>query len=176
LDGRLVQLGAAALVSGQTDSERVFALITAETARHGGDVTAGLVAAINWISEHLPVYSLNVVLSTATELWALRYPEANELWVLQRPASRSGRGHPLDAQTDRIHVRSTSLAGGPSVILASEPMDGDRRWRLLSSSELLHIAEDLTVTTSTSFPDPPAHQLSMSDLAATAAASQQATP
>ena len=40
LDQRLAALGAAELVGGDTDSERVFALITAETRRHGGDVTA----------------------------------------------------------------------------------------------------------------------------------------
>ena len=64
LDARLADLGASGLVQGATDSERVFALITAETAVGTGDVTAGLVAAIGWISEHLPVYSINVVLTT----------------------------------------------------------------------------------------------------------------
>src|ERR1700723_1429954 len=51
LDRRLADLGAAGLVRGETDSERVFALITAETERHDGDVTEGLTAAIGWISE-----------------------------------------------------------------------------------------------------------------------------
>jgi hypothetical protein len=51
LDARAADLGAASLVSGQTDSERVFALITAETARRGGGVANGLVAAITWMSE-----------------------------------------------------------------------------------------------------------------------------
>ena len=38
LDRHLAELGAAGLADGETDSERVFALITAETRRHGGDV------------------------------------------------------------------------------------------------------------------------------------------
>jgi predicted glutamine amidotransferase len=37
LDSRLERLGAAGQVEGQTDSERVFALITAEITRHRGD-------------------------------------------------------------------------------------------------------------------------------------------
>ena len=48
LDARLRELGTAELVLGQTDSERVFALITASTRARGGDVTAGLVDAMRW--------------------------------------------------------------------------------------------------------------------------------
>ena len=93
LDARLAGLGAAGLVAGETDSERIFALITAETRRHGGDVTAGLTAAVSWISARLPVYALNLVLITATGLWALRYPATHELYVLDRPAGgRPGAG------------------------------------------------------------------------------------
>src|SRR3954470_2826385 len=36
-------------VHGDTDSERVFALITRETRRAGGDLRAGIVGAVNWI-------------------------------------------------------------------------------------------------------------------------------
>ena len=88
LEARLAERGVSGLVSGETDSERMFALITAETAAQGGNVTAGLVAAISWISAHLPVYSLNIVVTTATDLWALRYPATNELWVLPPPGWR----------------------------------------------------------------------------------------
>ena len=42
-----------ALVRGDTDSERLFALITRETERHGGDVGAGIAAAARWVAaEH----------------------------------------------------------------------------------------------------------------------------
>jgi predicted glutamine amidotransferase len=116
---------ASGLVSGETDSERVFALITAETAARGGDVTVVLVAAISWISTHLPVYALNIVLATATDLWALRYPATNELWVLPHPTGGAHASRALEARTDRIHARSSVLAGRPSVIIASEPMNDD---------------------------------------------------
>src|SRR3954466_2361188 len=48
-----------ALVQGDTDSERVFALITRETRRAGGDLGAGITTAVRWIAAHLPLYSVN---------------------------------------------------------------------------------------------------------------------
>src|SRR6478752_8271435 len=75
LDARLAALGVADLVRGQTDSERLFALITAETRRADGDVGAGITRAVAWAAAELPVLSLNLIVTTATELWALRYPD-----------------------------------------------------------------------------------------------------
>jgi predicted glutamine amidotransferase len=174
LETRLAELGVAELVLGQTDSERVFALITAEIAVHGEDVGAGVSAAIGWIAAHLPVYSVNFVLTTATDLWALRYPDANELWLLPRRAGgTAGRGA-LDARTDSIHVGSAALADRPSVVVASEPMDDDPSWRPLSSGELIHIDADLTAHCRLAFPDPPAHLLTLADLQPETALSQTA--
>ena len=160
LDARLAGFGASELVHGETDSERVFALISAEIERHDGDVTAGLTTAIGWIIDRLPVYSVNFVLITATDLWALRYPATNELWILERPAGGTGNTEGLDARTDRIHVRSDQLAEYASVVLASERMDTDPTWRLLHPGELLHIGPDLSVASSTPFPGQPSHALS----------------
>jgi predicted glutamine amidotransferase len=174
LDARLEALGAAHLVHGQTDSERVFALITAETGRRDGDVTAGLAAAVSWISDRLPLYALNLVLTTTTELWAVRYPATHELYVLRRPAGGVG-DEALDARTDRIHARSAHLATRPSVVIASEPMDPDPRWRLLQPGELLHVSADLSVETSHPFPEKPRHLLTRADLDPQAAASQHPT-
>ena len=67
----------------------MFALITQEIADHGGDVTAGIVAAMAWIAQALPLYAVNMVLATADELWALRYPETHDLlWLDDRDAGR----------------------------------------------------------------------------------------
>jgi predicted glutamine amidotransferase len=175
LDRRLADLGAAGLVGGETDSERVFALITAETRRHGGDVTAGLTAAVSWIGARLPVYALNLVLITSTGLWALRYPATHELYVLDRPAggrSGTGTGQALDAASNRIHARSPHLAHQPSVVIASERMDDDPGWRLLDPGELLHVSSTLEIRSSAPFPAEPAHLLSLSDLDPAAASSQ----
>src|ERR1019366_9528 len=102
LDRRLADLGVAALVGGETDSERIFALITAETGRPGGDGTEGVPAAIGLIRERLPLYALNLVLTTATDMWALRFPATHELYVLARPAGGTGTSHGLEAATSRI--------------------------------------------------------------------------
>lgn len=171
LDRRLDELGGGQLVSGQTDSERMFALITAEIGRRGGDVTAGLIAAISWIGETLPVYALNLVLSTATDLWALRYPETHELYVLERPPGGRGTANALDVRTSRISARSRDLSRRPAVVVASERMDDDPGWRLLAPGELLHVGADLDPSSSAPLA-PPRHQLKLSQLAAAAATSQ----
>lgn len=176
LDMRLTDLGASHHVHGETDSERLFALITADAERRAGDMTSAVQAAITWIAEQLPVYSLNFILCTATDLWALRYPASNELWILDRPAGGADGPHSLEARTDRIHARSEKLSQRPCVLLASEPMDDNSGWRLLNSGELVHVRADLTVETSCPFPNQPTHLLTISDLEPGVAASQQATP
>ena len=72
------------LVQGDTDSERLFALITREIEARDGDVGEGIVAAVRWVAESLPMHSLNFVLATPTELWSLRYPDTHRLMMLER--------------------------------------------------------------------------------------------
>jgi len=172
LDRRLAELDAAGLVHGETDSERIFALITAETSRHGGDLAHGLVAAIGWIGEQLPVYALNLVLATATDLWALRYPATHELYVLARPAGGAGTARHLDATSSRIHARSHHLADRPSVIIASEQMDNEHGWRPLAPGELLHVDSGLTVDSTTDLLAMPRYPLRLAELDPASAASQ----
>ena len=172
LDRRLTELGTADLVHGETDSERVFALITGETRGHGGDLGRGITAAIGWIAGHLPVYAVNLVLATPTDLWALRYPATHELYVLDRPAGGTGAGAALEVRTSRIHARSPHLAAQPSVVVASERMDDDAAWRPLEPGELLHAGPDLRIHRSAPFPREPRHLLQVSDLDSAAAASQ----
>ncbi len=172
LDARLAELDAAHLVHGQTDSERVFALITAEAQRHEGDVGRGLVEAIGWIADRLPVYALNLVLVTATDLWALRYPATHELYLLERSAGGAEIGTSLDARSDRIHAQSDELSSQACVLVASERMDDDPGWRLLEPGELVHVDSALRVHASMPFPAEPRHLLTLADLDPTTAASQ----
>lgn len=172
IDARLRTLGATHLVRGDTDSERVFAMVTAETARFGGDVTAGLTAAVAWVSDHVPVYALNLVVATATDLWALRYPSTHELYVLNRPSGGTGGDRPLDARTSRIHARSEHLVSRPSVVVASEPMDHNPAWRLLDPGELLHVDARLRAESTRPFRRTPRHLLRRADLDPDAKASQ----
>jgi predicted glutamine amidotransferase len=167
-----------ALVGGDTDSERLFALITRETERHGGDVGAGIAAAARWVAAQLPLFALNLVLVGPEDLWALRYPDVHELWVLERgPGGSRGTRH-LDASSaaGRVRVRSGQLVHDPAVIVASEPMDEDPGWRKLAPGELLHVAGDLGVVSRIVLDSAPAKPLTLDDLAPRAAAAQAAPP
>ena len=162
-----------ALVRGDTDSERFFALVTRRTEQHGGDVTAGLTAAARFVAAELPLYALNVVLITATELWALRYPETHELFVLERAAA-GGRRHLEHASAaGTVRVRSADAARHSVVVVASERMDEDPRWRPLAPGELLHVDAKLRPTRACVLPEPPRHPLALSQLDVRAAASQR---
>ena len=165
---------------GDTDSERYFALITAQTERRGGDVAAGITAAARWIAARLPVSSLNVVIIAPGELWALRYPGQHALHVLQRPAgdsnppaSPAGAADPASSVTGQagppgldpagLHIRSATssvhapaLRQLPTVVVASEELDGETGWRMLAAGELIHVRPDLSVESAVVLPEPPA--------------------
>jgi predicted glutamine amidotransferase len=159
------------LVLGDTDSERYFALITQQIDAHGGDVGAGIAAAARWIGAHLPVSSLNTVVAAPGELWALRYPGQHALHIIERPAGTSEPAAPSRggaagsaAAGPGLHVRSSTssvhapaLQALPSVVVASEELDGERGWRMLASGELVHVRPDLSVESAVVVPDPPAH-------------------
>jgi glutamine amidotransferase len=179
------------LVLGDTDSERYFALITQQIDACGGDVGAGITAAARWIGERLPVSSLNVIVATPGELWALRYPGQHALHVIERPAgdsipagaaspagsaTPSGSATPAGSATPSgrsgaagqaaspgLHVRSSTssvhapaLRSVPTVVVASEELDGERGWRMLGDGELIHVRRDLTVESAVVIPGPPA--------------------
>src|SRR5262249_18111931 len=160
--------------------------ITQQIDAHGGDVGAGIAAAAGWIAARLPVSSLNTVIAAPGELWALRYPAQHALHIIERPAGASipaaaaggrrgagcarggaaGSGAAAGgaAAAGGLHVRSaTSSIHAPalqelaSVVVASEELDGERGWRMLTSGELVHVRPDLTVESAVVLPDPPAH-------------------
>jgi predicted glutamine amidotransferase len=166
------------LVQGDTDSERLFALITRETERHGGDVGAGIAMAARWVAAQLPLYAINLVLGTREDLWALRYPDTHELWVLERDAGGPRGGRHLDAASaaGSVRVRSAALERHASVIVASERMDEDPGWRLLEPGELIHVGPALGVDSTIVLDEPPAHLLSLDDLQPAAAAAQAPAP
>jgi glutamine amidotransferase len=164
------------LVRGDTDSERLFALITREIRRHGGDVTAGIRQAAAWTAANLPVYALNLILVTQQELWALRYPDTHDLYVLERPAGGPHGSRHLDhgGSHGRMRIHSAHLADHPAVVVASERMDDNPDWRRMEPGELLHLDPELHVTHQIVLPEPPARQLTLDDLHPDAAASQKA--
>ena len=147
------------LVKGDTDSERYFALITRYTDEHGGDVAAGLVAAAGWIGRHLPVISLNAIVISDDELWALRYPATHALHVLERPAGDGG----MRVRSTTSSVRVPSLTQAPSVVVASERLDGETGWRMLAPGELLHVGPGLRVDSEMALPNPPARLVQLTE-------------
>jgi glutamine amidotransferase len=161
------------LVQGDTDSERVFALVTKEAAENGGDVGAAIHTAVSWIARELPLFALNVVLATPTDLWALRYPDTHELRVLERERGGGGGERHLDAASPAgtVRVRSAALASQAAVVVASEQMDEDPAWRMLEPGELIHVSSELRVSSS-EIAEAPAHRLTLEDLEPGAAASQ----
>ncbi len=156
------------LVKGDTDSERLFALITRETAARDGDVGVGIEAACSWVAANLPVFAINFVLASPDGLWALRYPQTHPLYLLERAP-----GEPLAHSSSlgsRVH--SADAITRPLVVLASERMDADPGWRLLAAGELLHIPDTLRASTRLILSHPPARTLSIEQLNPTARASQ----
>lgn len=157
-------------IEGDTDSEWLAALIAGETARHDGDLEAGLIAAISWVLANAPVYSLNLIAAKDEHLFALRLPETNELWVRDRPAG--GRDDaPLHQRSETLETTSEDLREVRSIVVASEPMDDSPDWRLLESGELLHITPDGAMRAQMPF-DAPREQLVLEDLGLSEAASQ----
>ncbi|WP_328600937.1 class II glutamine amidotransferase [Actinomadura physcomitrii] len=146
-------------VAGETDSELVFAFVTAEIRRRG-DTTEGIIEAVRRIGAELPVFAVNLLIAESGRLWALRYPESNELWVLS--PDRGGTSGPGDAAAD---------GPVPAVVIASEPMDDRPGWRPLEPGELL-VVDGLAETSLFPF-EPPRHPLRRCDLSAREAASQQ---
>jgi predicted glutamine amidotransferase len=140
-----------ALVEGDTDSERFFALVTREI-RRTGDVTEGLVSALDWVADHLPVLALNAVLATPYELWAVRYPETHTLYVLESDAG------PVTRQSS-AGTRVSADDAPPHVVVASERLDDDPGWSEVAPGELVHVAADLTVERTVVRDRPPLRRL-----------------
>jgi len=165
------------LVHGETDSERFFALITQEI-ELDGDVGAAIARAASWIAANLPVFALNCVLITSSELWALRYPAVHELHLLERGtgAGAAARGRELRHRGSggELRVHCPELGERAAVVVASEPMDDDPGWRALTPGELIHVDADLRVHSRVVLDGAPAHPLTLADLDPRAAASQQA--
>jgi predicted glutamine amidotransferase len=136
----------------------------------------GVEAAIGWVADNVPVFSLNFVLATATDLWAIRYPQTHDLFVLERQAGGQGGCHELEktSSSGTIHVRSDEMLTCGSVVVATERMDDDPAWRPLRPGELLHVSPDLRCTSSIVADRPPATLLTLDDLDRRAAASQTA--
>jgi glutamine amidotransferase len=157
-----------AMVMGQTDSERFFALITLAIREAGGDVEAGIKAAVREVVEEYELYSLNFVLGGLGHIWAFRYPEHNPLLLHRRGAGGPDGGRELDhadsAGTLRLH--SDEGADVPLVVIASERISDEPGWEEIASGELVHVGPDLAVDRQIIVDGPPRHPMVLSERAA----------
>lgn len=120
------------------------------------------------MAANLPVFALNFVLASRDGLWILRYPETHPLYLLERAP-----GRPLE-HSGKLgsRVRSEQAANRRVAMVATERMDVDRDWRMLSSGELVHVTDTVQVQSWEILGGPPARQLTLDDLAPGARASQ----
>ncbi len=142
-------------VQGQTDSER-YATLIAKCAAEAGDVGEGIVRAANWLADHVPMYSLNCLVASAGNLWALRYPDQRALHVARRVVDPATGGEWEGASRVARHGIASDEPTA-IVLVASERIDGSDDWRMLDPGELLHIGPDLQVTSRVAVDHPPAH-------------------
>jgi predicted glutamine amidotransferase len=154
-----------ALIEGATDSELVFAFITAEIKRLG-DTTQGLISAVRQMSAEIPIFSLNLLLAEPRRLWALRYPDTRELWVLSPAGGGFGQHRQLDSGTQHLQIDHMTERV-PAYVVSSQPLDDDPDWRLLAPGELL-VIDGVTDHSPITF-DEPAHRVHYEDLIGTAA-------
>jgi glutamine amidotransferase len=151
------------MVMGETDSERFFALITLAIRDAGGDVRAGITAAVREVVEEYELYSLNFVLGELGHIWAFRYPENNPLLLFRREAGGPSGGAELDhadsAGTMRLH--SDDAADVPLVVIASEQISEEPGWDEIDSGELIHVGPNLEVDREQIVSGPPRHLMEL---------------
>lgn len=141
-----------ARVHGDTDSEHVFALITRETHRAGGDVVEGVRRALSWLSDNVPVSAVNLIITTAHEMWAVRWPDTHNLFLLDK---RNLPGPVEEHSSHGMHISSPELEVHPSVLVASEILDDSGAWHMIRPGELIHVSADLTITRTQVVDGPP---------------------
>ncbi len=153
-----------AMVMGETDSERFFALITLAIRDAGGDVRRGITAAVRDVVEEYELYSLNFVLGELGNIWAFRYPEKNPLLLYRREAGGASGDAELD-QADAagmLRLRSDDAADTPLVVIASEQISEEPGWEEIASGELIHVGPDLAVDRETIVSEPPRRPMVLS--------------
>jgi predicted glutamine amidotransferase len=165
LDRIEARLGAnRAMVMGDTDSERFFALITLAIREAAGDVRAGIIAAVREVVAEHELYSLNFVLGEVGHIWAFRFPEHNPLHLHRRQRGGPSGVAPLDeadaAGTLRLHSDDGAVA--PLVVIASERISDEAGWEEIHAGELVHVGPDLEVDRETIMSGPPAHPMVLS--------------
>ena len=119
-----------------------------------------------------------MVLTTPNDLWALRYPETNELYILERSIGGFDPGGGFDERSasGTMRVQAGELSFLPATVIASERMNANLAWRLLEPGELVHVDSELRVTSTIAVPEPPAHMIDLSTMTTREALAQGEEP
>ncbi|UUL77407.1 class II glutamine amidotransferase [Pseudarthrobacter sp. Fe7] len=173
LDQRLAGLGVAGLVQGQTDSERLFALITAESRRAGGDVADGIARAVGWVAaEPARPGPEPDCFDGDGPLGAPLPGNPPAVHPGTGPFVRAGPGGTPGCQEPPDPLAKHRTFGCPVSALCHRADEQQSRLASAGGGELVHVGPDLAVTCTFPFPDQPAHPLTLADLEPSAAASQ----
>lgn len=115
-------------------------------------------------------------MTTATDLWAVRYPATHELSIFEGRPHAGGGDHSLIALTDRIRAHSLVLVDQRVLIVATERVNSDPGWRLMKPGELLHIGASHSMESSYHHHSKPMDLIPYGQLGPAAAASQHPLP
>jgi hypothetical protein len=74
------------------------------------------------------------------------------------PGETTAATHGLHPQRDVVGARARA-AVTPSVVIASERLDGENCWRMLAAGELIHVRPDLSIQSAVVITQPPARLL-----------------
>lgn len=130
---------------GRTDSERYFAHLLTHI-RKAGDVKAGLRQGLQLLRRHGDYEAINFLLAEAGNLYAFRDArERAEQFTLHYLRRRNIDLHAHSGES-RMLIEMAGDQDEQAVVVASEPLTADEPWRALANGELLHVAADLTVT------------------------------
>ncbi len=94
------------------------------------------------------------------------YPDQHALHILTRPAgSGQDRSRPagLHVRSATSSIRVPELDSVPSVVLASEQLDGETGWRMLAPGELVHVRPDLSIESAVMITQPPTRPVPIGD-------------
>jgi predicted glutamine amidotransferase len=91
----------------------------------------------------------------ADDAWAASGQASSRMLARAPGPATTGAGLHVRSTTSSVHAPELHVR--PSVVVASEELDGEHGWRMLASGELVHVRADLTVESAVVLPEPPAH-------------------
>lgn len=115
---------------GDTDSERYFTLLRHYVVSEARDTLDGIKRTVDWIRSNRPYSSLNFLLADGERLYALRYPDDEDLYVRRLDAGEDLLG------PSSYGTRTEARLRHGAYIFASERLDEADSWEKLEPGTL----------------------------------------